>query len=424
MSSGIITINNGAGAAIALVGGLIVVDAGACVMVKGGAMVDIEAGAALRAKAGARDGPRRRRRHQRQGRHHQAERVRRDMRDPHQMNVQGPRQPPPQGAPALVVWLATLVGRAGVALPLRLAAIVERIADRLDRRAPDAPIVRAAPSSPGARGLSARELLAADHAARGWIMMGVVVPLLMATPGVVAGLVEFIESGGRHWGAVVLSAVFATFGVAYFAWSLYRTAERLRELRRGPSAPLSAQPHPYAYALPQPLPPLPGPAPRRARAADLGAREPQAHPRLAPLVDRFAGGSDAGPILRAPAAPGWVPLRLDTRKALVFDGKSTASLFLALFATIFTGFNAVTCLVGLDTRRGHEFALLGPTPASVVAGVVLSLFTVGIVVAGARSVPARIRVLRAVLARSVVVPGSIRAATRTSALGAAGAAPT
>jgi type VI secretion system secreted protein VgrG len=53
MSSGIIAINNGAGAAIALVGGIIVITAGACVTVKGGGIVDIEAGAAMIAKAGA-----------------------------------------------------------------------------------------------------------------------------------------------------------------------------------------------------------------------------------------------------------------------------------------------------------------------------------------------------------------------------------
>jgi type VI secretion system secreted protein VgrG len=52
LSSGILTLDNGAGASIALVGGLAFVNAGACVVVKGGSMVDIEAGGVKLVKAG------------------------------------------------------------------------------------------------------------------------------------------------------------------------------------------------------------------------------------------------------------------------------------------------------------------------------------------------------------------------------------
>ncbi len=171
---------------------------------------------------------------------------------------------------------------------------------------------------------------------------------------------------------------------------------------------MQTPPHTYQQ---QQLPPPPAPPPDE-RARRIAARvSRKLVSRLAPLVDRFAEGSDAGPILRPPAAPGWVPLRLDTRKALAFDGAATAPFFWALMATIIVGFNAVSCLVGLKGGRGREYALLGPTPVGLVAGVVLSLVTIGIVIACARRVPARIRALRAALARSVVVPARISFAT-------------
>jgi type VI secretion system secreted protein VgrG len=51
--SGQIELDNGAGAKVALVGGLVVIDAGACVVVKSGSILDFEAGAMMSARAGA-----------------------------------------------------------------------------------------------------------------------------------------------------------------------------------------------------------------------------------------------------------------------------------------------------------------------------------------------------------------------------------
>jgi hypothetical protein len=129
-------------------------------------------------------------------------------------------------------------------------------------------------------------------------------------------------------------------------------------------------------------------------------------PRFAPYVDRLAVGSDRGPILRAPPPPGWVPLRLDTRRALAFDGELTAWLIFAVVVVIVVWAHAVAAITEFVSHDKWWLYVL-----AVVAGVVALAVTIGMLVASARRTAARICVLRAVLARSVVVPARIGAAT-------------
>jgi hypothetical protein len=155
---------------------------------------------------------------------------------------------------------------------------------------------------------------------------------------------------------------------------------------------------PYAY--PQQLPPPPSlPPDERARQITLLANG-RLLSKLAPLVERFAGGPGPGPLLRAPPAPGWVPLRLDTRKVLAFDDGSRTPILWAPYVFIFMGLFAGGMLSSFASRGDW---------GSLVGGIVASCIAIGAVVGCPLRVLARIRALRAVLARSVVAVGRISA---------------